>query len=505
MTAKLCKQGVCCLILLIALSAFVVAPSDAAGDKAKVTIGLVANVNTLDPHRTATVGTDLSVLSQIYSPLVIRGPDMKLNPALAKSWRATSDLVWRFELVPGVTFPNGEKMDAAAVKQNIDRLLDPKHKTRLQSWFKALKEARVVDVHTVELVTKKPFPALAYQLSMLFMMPPKWTAENNTAISAMGTGPYDVVKFATGDHIELRAKDNYWGDKPPFRTVIYRMIPEASTRVSALLAGEVDFVTGFPPAEIKRINGSGRAKAGSVASTRNMHIRFNNKKPPFQGNAKLRLAMNYAIDKNAIIKDLWSGYGKTSSCHPLSDAYFGFNPDLKPIPYDPGKAKKLLAEAGYPNGLDVALEVPLGRYLQAADIGQIVAAQLGQIGVRVKLKEQDFGLWIKKAYKGGQGDMAYLGLAWPTLDADGMLGMWKKGHPVSYYENEEFTRLVNEAGSTTDQDKRMKLYRQATKIMCEDSSNIWMFFQPTTWARSKAVDWMERGDDWIRATDMRPR
>ncbi len=494
-------------LLAVALAGVAMAPGAAqsAEPKSTVTVGLAANVNTLDPHRTATVGTDLSVISQLYSPLIVRGPDMKLKPALAKSWHAVDDLTWRFDLVPDVTFANGEKMDAAAVKWNIERLLDPNQKTRLQAWFGALKEARVIDPTTVELVTKKPFPALAYQLSMLFMLPPKWSEQHNPAVEAMGTGPYDLVEFLSGDHLELRAKESYWGEKPKFEKVVYRIVPEASTRVAALLAGEIDLITGFPPTEIKRINDSGRAEAGAVASTRNMFIRFNTKKPPFKGNPKLRLALNYAIDKKAIVESLWTGFGSVSDCNALSKSYFGYNPDLKPIPYDPAKAKRLLADAGYPNGLDVDLEVPLGRYLQAPDIAQIVAAQLGDIGVRVKLVEEEFGVWIKKAYQGGQSHMAYLGFAWPTLDADGMLQLWTKDNPNSYWENETFTTIVNEAGSTTDEAKRLQLYKKATEIMCEDSPNLWMFFQPITWAQSKSVDWQKRGDDWFRATDILPR
>lgn len=474
-----------------------------AEPKSSLTIGLVSNVNTLDPHRSATVGTDLSVISQLYSSLIIRDADMKLKPALAESWSAIDDLRWRFKLVPGVTFPNGEKMDAEAVKWNFERLLDPNQKSRLKTWFGSVKEARVIDSETVEVITRKPFPSLPDQLSMLFMLPPKWSQKNNPAISAMGTGPYDIVAFKSGDYVELRAKDNYWKEKPEFSTVIYRVIPEASARIASLLAGEVDLITGFSPSEIKHINESGRAKAGAVASTRCMLIRFNAKKPPFKGNSKLRLALNYAVDRKSIVDQLWYGYGELARRQPLSSDYFGFNPNLKPVPYDPGEAKRLLAEAGYPNGLDIEFEIPLGRYLQAQDIGQIIAAQLGEIGVRVKIIEQEFGVWIKKTWKGQQADMAYHGLAWPTLNADGMLAMWTIGNPMAYWENDIFTQLVQEASSITDREERYRLYQEATKIMSEDAPNIWLFFQPTTWAQSKRVDWQERGDDWIRATDIK--
>ena len=490
--------------LLLATAALVSNTVQAAGDK--VTIGLVANVNTLDPHKTATADTDLSVISHLYSSLVIRGPDLKLKPNLAKSWRAVDDLTWRFELVPGVTFPNGEKMDAAAVKWNVDRVLDPKLKARIRAWFTPIKEVRVINPTTLELITNKPFAALADQLSMFFLLPPKWSQDHNPAIEAMGTGPYDLVTFKSGDHLELRAKDNYWGAKATFKTAIFRVMPEASSRIAALLAGEVDLIHSFPPSEIARINASGRAEAGAEPSIRFMMLKFNNLIPPFKGNQKLRLAINHAIDSQAIIDSLWDGHGSIARCQPMSGAYFGFNPDLKPIPYDPKKAKALLVEAGYPNGLKVDFEVPTKRYLQGEEIGQIIAAQLGEVGVQAKIIEMDFGQWLTKFRKAGNlGNMAYLGMAWPTLDADGLLTLFEPGNKYAYYENQKFKDLLSKARSTTNKKERLSFYKEASETICADPPHVSMFHQPKTWAQSKSISWQKRGDEWFRAMDIKPR
>jgi peptide/nickel transport system substrate-binding protein len=473
---------------------------------ASLTIALPANVVTLDPHKSTTVATDLSVIGHFYTPLVDRGPDLKLKPGLAKSWRAVNATTWRFELTPGVTFPDGEPLDAAAVKWNIDRVLDPKTAARIKPWFTPITEARVVDANTLEFITKEPYPALPDQMAMFFLLPPKWSAQNNPAVAALGSGPYDLVEFKSGDRIVMKAKPSWWGGKVPYDQVTFRVMPEDSSRIAALLAGEVDLITVFPPSEIKRINDSGRASAGAVPSTRFMFVKFNNLRSPFKNNVKLRLALNYAVDKQAILDSLWNGQGAIANCQVLSPDYFGYNPDLKPIPYDPKKAKQLLTEAGFPNGLDLELEITIGRYIQSADIAQIIAAQLGDIGVRVKITEMEFARWLDK-YRVARnlGDMAYFGLAWPTLDADGLLAFWETANDQAYYENATVDGLIKQARAITDRDKRLAIYKQVTKAMCDDPPHIFMFFQPFTYAERKNVSWQKRGDDWMRAMDVAPK
>jgi peptide/nickel transport system substrate-binding protein len=243
-----------------------------------------------------------------------------------------------------------------------------------------------------------------------------------------------------------------------------------------------------------------------VPSTRVVLIKFNTLKPPFKGNLKLRQALNYAVDKQAINDAVLGGLGVISPCEVLTPAYFGFNPDLKPTPYDPKRAKALLAEAGFANGLSLELEVPLGRYLLAQEITQAVAAQLGEIGVQANLTELEFGRWIDKYRNAGNmGQMSYIGQAWPTLDADGMLSLFEPGNPYAYYDNAEFGKLVAAARATTDRSKRLELYKKATEVMCNDPPHIHLFVQPYTYGISNRITWSKRGDDWVRAYDMRPK
>jgi peptide/nickel transport system substrate-binding protein len=484
------------------LAATALALLPGAAIAAKLTIALSANVTMLDPGMTTTVGTDLSVISHLYTPLVIRGPDLKLQPALATSWELINDTTWRFHLRPGVTFPDGEKLDAAVVKWNIERVLDPALKAPVRAWLSAITEVRAVDPSTVDLITTSPYPSLPDQMSMIFFLPPSWTKTHNPAIEASGTGPYDLVEFKPGDHVTLKAKQGA-PENPAFANVMFRIIPEDASRIAALLVGEVDLIAGVPPSELERIKQSGNATVGAVPSTRIQFVKFNNLIPPFKNNPTLRLALNYAVDKQAILDALFGGYGTLSQCQPLNASYFGFNPDLKPIPYDPKKAKELLAKAGYPNGLTLEFEVPVGRYLLGSEIAQAIAAQLADVGVTTTIVEMEYGRWLDKYQNAGNvAALSYLGQSWPTLNADGMLSLFETGNRYSYYENADFTNAIRAARATNDQAKRIALYKQATESFCADPAHIMLFDQPTTYAESKRINWHVRSDDWFRAVDV---
>ncbi|WP_312794758.1 ABC transporter substrate-binding protein [Tianweitania sp.] len=478
-----------------------VAPASAQ-DAKSVTIAMRVSVNTLDPHMTASVGSDLSVLSHIYPSLILRAPDLKLQPALAKKWTMVDDVTWRFELAEGATFANGEKIDAAAVKWNLDRVRDKAVGARIAAWFELVSDARVVDPLTVEVKTSSPYPAFADQLSMFFLLPPEWAKTHNPASETMSGGPYTVAENVPGDHITLKANPDYWGEKPAFDTVNFRTIPEIGSRVAALMAGEVDLVTGVPTTEIERINASGNAHADAVDSTRSMLVKINHQKNPME-NLKFRQALNYAIDKEGIVQSIFDGKATVSNCQILSPDYFGYNPDLKPYPYDPDKAAQLLEESGVDLSTPLEVEVPVSTYLQGDEVTQIIASQLQEIGLTVKISEIDFGAFMNKQIKARDlAQMAVQGLAWPTIDADGMLTMFAPGNVYDYWNNADFGKLLDEGRATTDPEKRKTIYAEATKLMCDQAASVFLYQQPATFGVSNKVTWQPRGDDWVRAFDM---
>lgn len=490
------------------LAALLATPLAAAPLHAEtLTIAIGGDVNTLDPHNTATVNADLTVLSHLYTPLVTRGPDMKLHPALATAWKAIDPHTWRFTLRTGLKFADGEALDASVVKANLDRVRDPKLNARLRPWFKLVSGETVISPTEIEIKTSEPYPALPGQLSMFFLLPPKWLAGGaKPAQEVMPSGPYQLAQRIPGDRVVLTARPGYTGPRPVWDKVVFKVIPDMSSQIAALLAGEVDFITGLPPSEMPRINKSGRATAAATDSIRSFFIRFNNLKPPFKDNPKLRRALNYAVDKQAIVDSLLGGYGHVSSCQILTPAYFGYNPALKPIPYDPAKARALLKEAGVTTPLTVDFDVPTGRYLLASEITQAVAAQLADVGVIARIHEMDFGSFMNKYLRAHDlAAMGYISLAWPTLDGDGLLSFLETGNNYAYWDDATFTKLLRASRSAPGEAERGKLLEQADARACDQAPLLFLFVQPTTYGLSKRVTWHARGDDWVRAGDFTPR
>ncbi|HLH75054.1 MAG TPA: ABC transporter substrate-binding protein [Chloroflexota bacterium] len=480
------------------------APGAAQKMAPQVRIGLNSDINTLDPHMTATVGTDLSVISHIYNRLVTRGTDLKIVGEVAESWKATSDTSWQFKLRSGIKFENGEVLDASAVKWNIDRVLNPDTKARVAPWFALVKSANVVDNATLEIVTSQPYPALVAQLTEFFLLAPKWTQSHDPAKEAMGSGGYTLKEWVKDDHVTLIAKSDYWGTKPPYQTVTFRPIPENSSRTSGLLAGDIDVAVGISPSDFKQINGSGRATAGAVPSSRTAMIKFNTLTKPFD-DRRIRQALNYAVDKEGIIKALLNGMTTPSQGQVLTDAYFGFNPDLKPYPYDVAQAKKLMSDAGVTSPITAELDVPTGTYLLGQEITQAIAGQLQQVGVQAKLTEMPFSVYMDKYLKQqAMAPMIYITQAWPTLDADGLLTLFEKGNQYAYWADEEFSKDLDEARSTMDEAKRLNLYKQATARMRDEAPVIFLFPQPATYATAKTIQWKARPDDWVSVWEMKP-
>jgi len=481
------------------------ATSSARAATRTVTIGLQSDINTLDPHMTASVGTDLSVISHVYSSLVERGPDLKLRPLVATSWTLVADTTWRFTLRGGITFTNGEKLDAAAVKWNIDRVLNPATRARVAPWFDLVSEARAVSATELQVTTKQPYPAFADQLVEFYLLAPGWSASHRPAQEAMGSGPYTLKEWVKDDHITLQARAGYWGGRMPYDAVVFRPIPEDSSRTSGLLAGDLDVIISVPPSDFPRIDGSRRARAGSVQSARSAFVKFNTLRKPFDARG-VRQALNYAVDKNALIKNLVPGLTAPSMGQVLTPAYFGFNPDLRPYPYDVAQAKKLLAEAGASGGVQADLDVPAGTYLLGEEMSEAIDGQLAQVGVHLNITEMPFSVYMNKYLP--QHNMAqavYITQAWPTLDADGLLTLFEKGNQYAYWNNDAFSAMLDQARATTVPAKRAALYKQATAVMREEAPVLFLFPQPATYATANTVEWRARPDDWVRVWDMKPK
>jgi peptide/nickel transport system substrate-binding protein len=478
-------------------------PADRARGSA-VVIGVSAPLSTLDPMATTSVGTDLSVLSSVYTSLVVRGPDLALHPSAASSWEQVEPTRWRFHLDPRVTFADGSRLDADVVVWNIERLLNEDLGLRMTSNFPDLTGAEKIDAATVDLVTEKPWFALPDAMSFLFLLSPGWAQTHDPVRESMGSGPYEIVSYSPGGNIRLRARDDYWGPAPAIADVTYRITPSQSAQVSGLLSGELDLVTGIDPQDVDRLRVDRSLTVHQTDTTRMAFIKLNTLTGPTT-DLRVRQAMNHAVDKQAIVDSLLKGTVGESPGQLITPDYTGYTDGLQAYPFDPDRARQLLAEAGYgPEArLAVELTLPSGQYVAGELVVQAVAQQLAQVGVDVTIRTEPFSVYMQKYLKErAMPDLQYITQAWPTLSADGVYGLFVSTSPYAYWDDAVFTDAVSTARGAPTEAERDAAFAVAAHRAREQAPVIFLFPQPGISATAAELRWQVRPDDWVRPADM---
>src|SRR5262244_116332 len=325
------------------LSALVLAalprPGHAQG-KDTLVVALVAHAPTLDPHmHFERVGILVNI--NMFDSLLHRNTKLEFEPSLATSWKPLSDTQWEFKIRKGVKFHNGDTMTAEDVKYSFDRVLDQTKKSPQYGNIRAIKEVRVVNPETVVIVTDKPFPLLLERLVFFPIVPKKHIeAVGDQAFgttAAVGTGPWKFVEWKRDQMIRLEAFDQHWRGKAPFKNLVFRAVPEVATQIAEIKTGGVDIIRNVPADIIPELKTHPQAYISSTPILRVHYVQFDMRSAPFDKKA-VRQAANYAIDKQTIIQKLMAGLGKqvATTVQPLA---FGFDPEVKPYPYDPKKAK----------------------------------------------------------------------------------------------------------------------------------------------------------------------
>jgi peptide/nickel transport system substrate-binding protein len=439
----------------------------------------------------STVQDTLNVDTQINEPLMnFNYQTREISPNLALTWKLTSPTVWTLEVRQGVTFTNGEPLNAEAVAWNLNWVLDPANKAPISTDLPLVQTAKAAGPYTVEVITKQPFPNLPMALTRLFVLPQKYfqsVGADGFARHPIGTGPYEFVSMTNGQDVVLRANAHYWGRPPQIASVTFYGIPQAAQRANALATGEVDMVNHLTPDLLPVISSRPTLAVSAMPSLRLMYVILDTTKPGPLQNAKVRLALNYAVDKDAIVKELLRGYGKPLQGQPLSPEYFGFDPTLRAFPYDPARAKQMLAEAGYPgSALHLEYYAPQGRYTNDAEVAKAIAGQLQAVGVQVNLHVFDWGSFIGQFLQKKMGPMVFIGYS-TQPDADFQLGIERCGQVYSYYCSPDFDALLNRAAGLLDTRARLALYKQATLIMHNTAPYIYLYQEYTIWGVSKRV------------------
>ena len=432
------------------------------------------------------------MLLNVYDTLLFRDRDLKLVPWLAESWRMVNPTTWEFKLRTGVRFHNGEEFDADAVKWSLDRLRNPSLNNVQSVFFRLVTAVEVVDPLTVRFVTRRPFPTLPNQLALrgAIMAPKHFRGKDDAFVNRypMGTGAYKVVRWSRDDRTVLEANDQWWGGAPTIKMLIFRSIPDDSVREAALRAGEIDLAVNMPPHLLPGIQKDPRLYVSTSRSARTIFIpmythHFDaNHRPvgPIEGptaDRRVRQAIISAVNPDEIIRTVLDGQAiRTASI--LTPAHLGFDSALKPAEHSLARAKVLLAEAGYPNGIELALNSPQGRYLKDKEVAEAVAGQLTRVGIRTSVRTFEWGTYGKLVFNHKAGPMFLIGWSNATWDADAsMFPIFRSGNPFANYYSQEFDRLIDEAQVTADSTQRRALYARAQRLVLDDSAVIPLYQQ----------------------------
>ena len=382
----------------------------AAAPEGRVVIAQGVDPTTLDMmHQQEQPASNVG--AQIFESLVERGQDLKIVPALAAQMpKLVAPTAWEIKLRRGVKFHNGEDFNADSVKFSLERLANPANKLRGSSSYALLDRVEIVDPFTVKVHTKKPWPVFVAHLALrqAAMYPPKeYAGKDPAAISRnpIGTGPYKFVRWAKDEEIVMEPFPGYWAGPAKIKTVVFKPIPDDAVRVAALQNGEIDVAVNIPPHLAGIIEKHPKIYLSTAPSIRTIQLMIYthqmdaSHKPtgPYQGptaDKRVRQALSSAIDADEIIKGVMDGKAVRVATM-LTSLHFGYDASLKPITQDLARSKKLLAEAGFPNGVEIVLNGPQGRYVRDREVGEAVAGQLNKAGIKTTLKTYEFVSYLK--------------------------------------------------------------------------------------------------------------
>jgi peptide/nickel transport system substrate-binding protein len=485
-----------CLGIALSVSVFLAAP--AASAEQTLVVGVAGFPDTLKTGWSSFTALTLTIqTNDLFINLDDKGQP---EPALALRWEAVNPTTWRFFLRRGVKFHDGVEFTSADVKHTIDYVLKPETKYGTASRIGLVSEVVPIDKYTVDIKTREPFPTLLVGLSNIAIEPKHvFDAGGPEAMlrHPIGTGPFKFQRWLPADRYELVANPDYWGGKPKVDRLVFRQIPEGSTRVASLLAGETHIIEEIPVDLISRVRGSRNADIASVATSGSLVLTFDTRKPPFN-DPRVRLAIDLAIDKNLINQEILAGTGEILQGQLLTKSTFGWNPTLKARPFDPERAKKLLAEAGYPNGFTTSITNRSGRYVSDVEIGNAIGGFLDQIGVKTQVNVVEGGVYSRMATAMDMGPMHIVG--WYSLgDADFNTIWFTTDSKRAFWKNAEYERLFVEARSTTDRGKRAAAYARMMQIMHDENPAVFLFGVPSVYGKSKRLTgWVPPGDRLLR-------
>lgn len=466
----------------------------------QVTLAISSEPSTLDPQKTFD-GGERRITDNIYETLIERDKDSRLVPGLAAEMPTrVSDTTWQFKLRRGIAFHNGEAFNADAVVHSIKRIFDPAYQSTQLGDLRGIGGAEKVDDYTVNVRTERLDPLLPSRMYWLKIVPPTASAAPNFAEAPVGTGPYRIVEWVKGSRIVLQRHDNYWRDKPTIQRATYRFISEGGTALSGLLAGEFDFVDNLQAEFVKQA-----PKAARRLGLEHSFSILSAVSGPTQ-DKRVREALNFAIDKQALAEGLFLGQAAPANGQMIGNRSFGYNPNLKPWPYDPAKAKALIKAAGA-EGKAIEFVVPAGRWPKAKEMGEAIAGFWQEIGLKPDLKVVVFNQYLARLRDPKvRPDVIYASHNNALMEAERTVANFyqsrSKGAVSSSVEDATIDEWIAAAGNEPDNAKREALYHRIMQRGYDEAYFLFLLNTEDVYGLSRRMSWEPRLDNKVFLKEM---
>lgn len=446
------------------------------GSTGPLIIAVDSEATQLDPHFGSDIPSANVYHNKIFETLVIQDENMEIQPGLATDWERIDDYEWEFQLREDVEFHDGTPFNAEAIEANINRVLDPELASPRASQFEMVEAVEIVDDYTVRIITEYPFAPLLSNLAHYsggIISPESIQAEDgepSVTENPIGTGPLTFESWEQGNEVVLSKNENYWGDEMQVDEVIFQVVPESNSRYAMVETGQAHIAEPISFQSLDMVEESDSMELYQSEGLGIDYIGLNVESEPFD-DIRVRQAINYAIDTDAIIEGVYNGVG-TEADGPMGPANFGYHPDLEGYEYDPERAEELLAEAGYENGFDTTLWTNDDE--ARITTAEIVQDQLSELGINVSIEQMEWGAYLEQTGE-GMHDMFILG--WSNMTGDGDYNQYYLYHSDakgadgnrSFYENEEVDTLIDEARREGDEDERLAMYHEAQEIEVEEA------------------------------------
>ncbi len=439
-----------------------------AAAQTDITVAIQLEPPNLDPTGGAAQAIDSVLYSNVFEGLTRFMADGSVVPGLAESWEISDDgLTYTFTLRDGVTFHDGTTMDAEDVKFSLDRINAEDSANAQKKLFANITDVSVVDPQTVAVTLDQPNGMMLFNLAWGDAVIVAPESIENIATNPVGTGPFKFDDWVQGDRIEMSAYDGYWGDKPALTEATFRFISDPTAAFAAVMAEDVDAFVGFPaPENLPQFEADPRFQVLNGNTEGETILSTNNKMPPFD-DVRVRKAVAHAIDRQAIIDGAMFGLGT-----PIGTHFAPHNPDYVDLignsQHDPELAKKLLAEAGYADGFTTTLKLPPPSYARRG--GEIIAAQLREVGITAEISNLEWAQWLEEVFKGKDFGLSIVSHTEP-MD----IAIYANPDYYFQYDNAEFQALMEELNATTDPEGRSALLAKAQTIISEDYVNGYLF------------------------------